>query len=105
MKHVTNIAIKDIKESRNNDASQSNTFKDYQIDSTPQRDAEKIYPLKMEYFDFHGRGLQLRMLLNYLKDCNWEDCPMSNEDFAKNKESGYLKYGQLPCLTLQDGQT
>jgi hypothetical protein len=30
--------------------------------------------LKLEYFPCHARGLQLRMLLHYLKNCKWEDC-------------------------------
>jgi len=56
-------------------------------------DPSKMMPLKFEYFDMHGRGLRARFVLLYAKWCMWKDCPMSNPDFAKNKESGYLKYG------------
>ena len=60
-------------------------------------------PFKFEYFDMHARGIKCRLVLGYAKYCMWKDCPMSNEEFAKNKASGYLKYGQMPVLTTADG--
>ena len=68
-------------------------------------DMSKMQPLKFEYFDMHARGCMIRMVLYYAKYLPWKDAPMSQEDFGKAKSSGYLKYGQLPCLTLMDGTT
>ena len=66
-------------------------------------DFKNMKPCKFEYFELHGRACMVRMLLGYAKYCMWKDCPMTMEDFAKNKASGYLKYGQMPMLTLGDG--
>ena len=60
-------------------------------------------PIRFQYFDMHGRGLQCRMVLHYLKGCRWADAPMTQPEFQAAKAAGKNPYGILPCLTLPDG--
>lgn len=60
-------------------------------------------PAKLEYFDMHGRSLFMKFVLYYAKYFMWKEAPMTQEDIAKNKASGYLRYGTVPKLTLGDG--
>ena len=43
-----------------------------------------VPPIDIEYFDLHGRALQLRMVAWY---CNapWKDTRITQEEFGQNK--------------------
>ena len=58
--------------------------------------------MKFEYFGAHGRGLQVRALLDYCGG-EWEDAKLDRPSFGAKKAAGAFKFGQVPCLHLDDG--
>ena len=48
--------------------------------------------MKFEYFDGHGRGLSIKILLEFLK-VEYEDERLSMKEFGGRKAAGKYKYG------------
>ena len=58
--------------------------------------------MKLDYFGLHGRGLMIRMALNY---CNqeYEDSKMTFETYGPRKAAGDFMWNYVPELILDDG--
>ena len=56
---------------------------------------EKADMPTLYYFDLHGRGEPIRMLLTHAK-VEFEDKRITNEEFAELRENGTLPSGQVP---------
>lgn len=53
---------------------------------------ESISKAKLEYFEGHGRGLPIRMILWYT-GVDYEDDRVNEEEFQKRKAQGLYKFG------------
>lgn len=58
--------------------------------------------MNIEYFDLHGRALQLRMLAWY---CNVQhkNTRRTFSEFAEIKNKGIYRFGSVPVVTFKDG--
>lgn len=56
--------------------------------------------LKLEYFDFEGKGEKVRLAL-FLADIPFEDVRITPVEWLKKK--AYAKYAKVPVLTLPNG--
>ena len=58
--------------------------------------------MKFEYFGAHGRGMMIRMTLDYCQVA-YEDDTMDMGEWMKRKATGNYTWNQVPCLTTDDG--
>ena len=58
--------------------------------------------MDIEYFDLHGRALQLRMLAWY---CNvpHTNTRVNMAEFGEKKQKGMYRFGSMPVAKFQDG--
>ena len=56
-----------------------------------------VPPIDIEYFDLHGRALQLRMLAWY---CNvpFKETRITQEEFDRNKKNGKYRFNVVPAV-------
>merc|ERR1711879_952436 len=57
------------------------------------------YDLKLIYFNIAGKAEAIRLALKYV-GIEFEDYKLKDGEFAKMKESGELKFGQVPALKV-----
>lgn len=58
---------------------------------------------KLYYFNIPGKGEAIRLACTYGK-MNFEDVRITRDEFMAMKESGKLKYGQVPAFEVGEGK-
>ena len=58
--------------------------------------------MKFYYFDAYGRGESVRMIL-WKAGVQFEDIRVTGPTWHELRDSGRLRFGQMPMLELDDG--